>query len=245
MYKIILIFLIVFCYTHSQDKIFIKRGDRVLTQSGMKNFEDVINHYEKMKNEFPDSFQIIDDLSYLYFLSEDYTKAIECYKKMINRFPNRIVDISMQYSRCYEEIGNTDSAIYIINQALKYCGNSCSKLFMRLGGIYFGMGDYPRAYKEYLKVDDEERFGNHVYLNNFASVCIKLETNLDQAVKYAQMAVNQHPKYYYYETLGDALFLINRYNEALVAYENALSQMEMVRIREKFDKIKFILKYEE
>lgn len=240
--KFTLLILFLIGYGFSQNSITIKRGNRIITKDGMENIEDAIKYYEKLHLAKPDSFLIMDDLAYLYLRSKNYNIAIQKYKSLIKKFPNKIEYLSINYSKCFEKIGKIDSAIVVINEAFKHC-IYCSKLNIRLGNIYLSMEDYLKAYKQYEKVDTLIMADNYIYLNNYAFACMKLDTNLIRAERMAKHAISVNPEFYIYETLGDILVQMKKYNEALSAYNKVLEKFKMERVLNKVHTIKETLKH--
>jgi tetratricopeptide (TPR) repeat protein len=85
-------------------------------------------------------------------------------------------------------------------------------------------GDYEEAVR-LLRLTIEYTPDDAVALNNLAwTLAYNLQTELDAALDYALRAVALDPKPSYYDTLGMVYYQMQRYDEALAAYTEALTQ---------------------
>ncbi len=238
--KIFIIFILqiftIFSFCFSQNSIEIKMGDRYLDTDGLKTHEEVILRYKQKYSLAPSDYRLACDLGNLYFLVKNFEKALTHYKSLYENFNSQREHIVINISRTYVEMDSIVEAIEILNSVIDTC-NFCTGIYFQLGSIYQKFQLYKEAYHYYNAIDKNKIEDNYLYYYYFADLCFEADTTLEKGISLARIAVELHPEWYTYKTLGDLLYRTENYTDALAAYKIVVKDFPMPEIKEKIKRI--------
>ncbi|MCP4109974.1 MAG: hypothetical protein GY749_31370 [Desulfobacteraceae bacterium] len=105
-FNIIIIFILISCnYSASEDK------------PEIDNKENIAN-YKKMLLKYPDNCFYLEQIACSYQFLNDYSNAVDFYKKTIDKCPNRPIN-KFQLGICYYLIMDRNNGIKYMNEAIR------------------------------------------------------------------------------------------------------------------------------
>jgi tetratricopeptide (TPR) repeat protein len=129
-------------------------------------------------------------LANLYVRAEEYDKAIEIYKTVLDQEP-RDAGLLFRMGETYRRKGDLNNAIEMFRQSAQAAPNDAAPL-LQLGLLLDGIGRREQSkpvYEQILKIDP----GHAVALNNLAFIKAEEGVDLDQALTMAQRARQTQP----------------------------------------------------
>ena len=188
---------------------------------------------EKLKEiaGYPQNPDTQQNLAQLYVLKGDPAKAEEEYgKDFIDGYVSNGVYALTGYANFWlEQNKNLDSveamADLVADLVVKVKPDQWYTL-AQVAGIYAKLSKTDKALAVYGPEFAKKNWGDQGALSSYASFWNKQETNLDNALAAAKKSVELTPDYYNNNVLGQLLFKLKKYDEALKAAEKAV---ELVR----------------
>jgi predicted Zn-dependent protease len=162
-------------------------------------------------------------LADLYILKGDQAKADEEYgKDFLDSFVSTTYYGLISFANFWTDQGrNLESAEAAADLALKVRPNDWF-VYSQVAGVYGKVNKLDKALAVF-GPDFVKKFGNEqAALSNYATFWTNAGTNLESALEAARRSVELTPDYYNYFALGQTLFKMKRYGEALRAAEKAV-----------------------
>jgi tetratricopeptide (TPR) repeat protein len=192
------------------EQIFYNLG---LIEASRKNWEQARNWFSRIK---PGSKIYADAQTRIIMLEYDRGNkqdAIEQAKKLIEAHPGK-KEPYLILIEIYEKDGNYDGAIETVNQALSHIPQD-PDLFYTLAIIYSFQGNIQK-YLEFANVALNKKPDDPAILNFIAYTWVEQKTNLDQAEKYLNRALEIDPENgAIIDSMGWLYFQKGDYQEAL------------------------------
>jgi len=184
---------------------------------------------EKLKETagYPENPDYQQNLAQLYVLKGDPAKAEEEYgKDFIDGYVSNAVYALTGYANFWlEQNKNLESVEAMADLAAKLKPDQWYTL-AQVAGIYAKLSKTDKALAVYGPEFAKKNWGDQGALSSYASFWNKQETNLDNALAAAKKSVELTSDYYNNYVLGQLLFKLKKYDEALKAAEKAV---ELVR----------------
>jgi len=176
---------------------------------------------------YPQNPDVQQNLAQLYVLKGAPAKAEEEFgKDFIDGYVSNAVYALTGYANFWlEQNKNLDSVEAMADLAAKLRPDQWYTL-AQVAGIYAKLGKTDKALAVYGPEFAKKNWGDQGTLSSYASFWSKQGTNLDNALAAAKKSVELTPDYYNNNVLGQLLFKLKKYDEALKAAEKAV---ELVR----------------
>ncbi|MCZ7585313.1 MAG: tetratricopeptide repeat protein [Deltaproteobacteria bacterium] len=194
----------------------IQRFEGMLAQTGEENmdpgvmfklaqlyFEEAHYQYERQMDAYDQSLEAGHDPGQPPL--HDYSRSIDLYRKVIERFPRYGNADAAHYllAYCLTESGDEDGALAIYGRLIEHYGDSkfVAESHVRMGEIYFDRGEldrnaYEQAISHYQQVTPDSRFYDKALYKlgwtYYKMANVNDQTPLDEAVKYFRRVL----KYY-------------------------------------------------
>ena len=124
----------------------LKKGNELFDQ---KNYQEAINLYTKIIEEFPDAYIIYKNIGNCYFALEQYDKAEEYYLKVLEKDPNNN-DIMLLIGNTYANRGDDQKALDWYNK-IEFEKIDEPIVLYNIGTNFYNMSKFEEALKYYEK----------------------------------------------------------------------------------------------
>ncbi|WP_180236507.1 serine/threonine-protein kinase [Marinicella litoralis] len=152
----------------------------------------------------------------------DYEKAVKLYLASISQNP-WLMDAQIGLASAYHKLGDIKNAELVYLDASKAAPNNWN-VIVNLGVFYAQNGDYPKALKNFQKLIEISP-NNHIGYRNTAGVFF-IMGDIDKAIAFSKQAIAIKPSDRAYSNLGTMLFSVEKYNEAITYYKQAIELNE-------------------
>lgn len=184
---------------------------------------------EKLKDKqgYPRDPELQENLAQLYVLKDDGAKAEEEYgKDFADSYVSNAVFALTGYANFWIDQGrNLESAEEMADIAAAAVGAKKDPPYYYLAQVatvYGKLGQDGKALALYGPDQVKKNWGNAPALYSYASFWSRQGKNLESALEAAKRSVELKPDYYNCFVLGQVLFKLKRYDEALAAAEKAV-----------------------
>jgi tetratricopeptide (TPR) repeat protein len=189
---------------------------------------------EKLKEiaGYPQNPDNQQNLAQLYVLKGDPAKAEEEFgKDFIDGYVSNTVYALTGYANFWIEQGkNLESVEAMADLAAKLKPDQWYTL-AQVAGIYAKLGKIDKAMAVYGPEFAKKNWGDQASLSSYASFWNKQGTNLDSALAAAKKSVDLTSDYYNNYVLGQVLFKLKNYAEALKAAEKAVELVKPMAVK--------------
>ena len=178
---------------------------------------------------YPDDFMLMDQLAELYKQQGDHQKAIQLYRRGIERDPNN-KNLHRKLGDLYAEIGKTTQAVNEWRKIVERESNQTEQ-HQRLGAIYLSHKMYPEAIAAYQKAIRLNPQDGYLYIQLAAAYKIQgqiekaAEVYID-ALQNVGLAPNQR------EPIWEAMIEIYDGEYHKVLQEKLIAQLQNYQLRE-------------
>jgi tetratricopeptide (TPR) repeat protein len=184
---------------------------------------------EKLKElaGYPENPDYQESLATLYALKGDPAKADEEYgKDFADSYVTNAVFALTGYANFWidqdRNLESVEETADIVAAALGARKDSPAYFFGQIAGIFVKVKKPEKALAIYGPEYAKKNWGDQMALSTYASFWNRQGTNLDSAVEAARRSVELTSDYYNNFTLGQVLFKLKMYDEALKAAEKAV-----------------------
>lgn len=219
-------------YMHdSSGKFFLSQRDfdnlaKIYKNSSGDNINQ-INNYQKLSIKYNSTQNVYNKDSISNYINEgnnfyynhNYNKAIECYKKVLDIYPNNPT-VNGNVGLCYLMIANYDLAIDYTNKAIAVNPNR-EDYYVDLGLSYKGKNLYDKAIENYKKAISVNPNCINAYVN-LGSIYVDTG-KYDLAIVNCQKAIDINPNFELaYVNMGAAYENKGEHHKARALFEKAL-----------------------
>lgn len=99
--------------------------------SNMGEVDEALKEADSSKRYYPDSYKLNDLLSSIYRKKNQYSKAIECYRKMIKIDPKKEIVLNNLIIEAYMNLIQYDKALRVVNQLIEDYPDDVNHLYTR------------------------------------------------------------------------------------------------------------------
>ena len=148
-------------------------------------YEESIEVYAKLLEEYPDAYVIHKNIGNAYFQMEEFDKAEESYKRILEQDPENS-EVMMLIGNCYTNRGDTEKALEWYNK-IEFEKISDPNVLFNIGTSFYNLTRYQEALKYYKRsveikedyVDGIYQLGlTHLALSNFQEAIVVFENYL-------------------------------------------------------------------
>ena len=181
---------------------------------------------------YPQNPEVQQNLAQLYVLKGDPAKAEEEFgKDFIDGYISNAVYALTGYANFWlEQDKNLDSVEAMADLAAKLKPDQGYTL-AQVAGIYAKLGKADKALAVYGPEFAKKNWGDQAALSSYANFWNKQGTNLDDAAAAAKKSVELTSDYYNNYVLGQVLFKLKNYAEALKAAEKAVELVKPMAVK--------------
>ncbi len=182
---------------------------------------------------YPQHEEFVKDLAELYVLKGDPGKAEEEYgKDFLDSYLSSTISGLMSYANFWVEQGkNLESAEAAADLMAKLARPDQSYYLSSAAGVFVKLKKPEKALAIYGPEYAAKNAGEANVLMSYAAFWNRQGTNLDSALDAAKKSVALSPDYYNYFVLGNILFKLKRYDEALPAAEKAVELVKPMAVK--------------
>ncbi|MGV6825612.1 MAG: tetratricopeptide repeat protein, partial [bacterium] len=149
----------------------------------------------------------------------EYQQSLPLYLLSIEKSPQHAASYS-GLAKTYEQLGDFEKALITYQNAIqRFPYNGI--LHVNLGNLHFRKGDYAKALAQYQRLAKLSPNNSMAYMN--AAAAYYSLGDIDNAITYTRKSLDIKEDGDTYSNLGTMLFYIERYDQAVVAYEKAVS----------------------
>jgi tetratricopeptide (TPR) repeat protein len=193
---------------------------------------------EKLKEMagYPENPDYQESLATLYALKGDPAKADEEYgKDFADSYVTNAVFALIGYANFWidqdRNLESVEEVADIMAAAVAKKKDAPSYFFGQLAGIYVKVKKPDKALAIYGPEYAKKNWGDQMALSTYASFWNRQATNLDSALEAARRSVELTSDYYNNFTLGQVLFKMQKYDEALKAAEKAVELVKPMAVK--------------
>jgi len=148
-----------------------------------------------------------------------YQQAADLYQLAIEQ-NDRLIRAHMGLASALDKLGRPVDAERIYEQLRRMAPNNW-RVISKTGIFHSQNGEYEKALSAFLKLTEISP-NNHYGYRNAAGVYYVM-VDIENAIRYTRLAIDQRPSDVAYSNLGTMLFYIKNYNEAVEAYQKAVA----------------------
>ena len=170
------------------------------------------------------------NLAQLYYLKGDMAKADEEFgKDFIDGYVSTTISALTSYANFWlGQNKNLESVEAMTDLAVKMAPASRWRTLQTASSIYVRLNKTDKALGVYGPDFVKKNMANQDVLSSYATFWSRQGKNLDSALEAAAKSVELAPDYDSYYTLGNILFKLRKYDEALKAAEKAVELVKIV-----------------
>jgi len=215
--------------------------------SAAETYSDIAD-IENKRGKFKDALDYVNKglelnnkLPNLFFMSafaksklNDRNGAIDDYKKLLDLDSNYVTGY-VNLSSLLNESGNYEEAVKISQRGIN-SDSSNFKLYNNLGDSLQKLGNYKEAISAYRNSISKNPNIAEIHFN--LGICYKYASDNENSIEPFKNAIKINPNYFdaYYE-MGESFFLLKRYDEAKLIFNNLLGKKPDYSKKDQIDKM--------
>ncbi|POY39269.1 hypothetical protein C3K47_01880 [Solitalea longa] len=203
-------------------QVYAIRADFMMIQDKKK---EACELYKKSLANDKSNYTVWEQLARVQLSLNNFSEVEKTTVAAIGYFPDKVL-LYLFAGIAKSQTGNNQDAIVLYNKGLLLSKDNkelSAQFYANIGDAYHAMGNYPesdKAYENSVLLD----FNNPLVLNNYAYYLSLRGKDLQKAERMARRAIQLEPNNTSYEdTYGWVLYRLERYQEAKVWIEKALS----------------------
>lgn len=127
-------------------KVELRKGNELFDE---EKYEDAMEVYKKILEEFPDAYIIHQNIGNCYFQMEKYDQAEEYYRKVLESDPEN-QESMLLIGNCYSNIGEEDKALEWYNR-IEFEKIDDPMVLFNIGSNFYNQSKFEEALKYYKK----------------------------------------------------------------------------------------------